>query len=129
MKRLAFAAFIAFWAFVAALLALSTLAPGRGVEPATAAAPGLRRITLAEVAAHSGAESCWLAIDGKVYDVTAHLDRHPAPPAVLLAWCGREATGAMRTKGHGRNHSEAAWASLQSLQVGELDGWPPNSPQ
>lgn len=115
MKRLAFAAFAAFWAFVAALVILSKIAPERPVEPAA------RRITLADVAEHDGAQSCWLSIEGKVYDVTAYLERHPAPPAVLLAWCGREATEAMRTKGYGRDHSEAAWAGLEPLRVGELE--------
>lgn len=127
MKRLAFVAFTAFWAFVAAVLALSALVPDRGAGPASAAASTARGLSLAEVAKHGGADSCWLAIDGRVYDVTAYLDRHPAPPAVLLAWCGREASEAMRTKDHGRDHSAAAWSSLEQLYVGELKGRAPAS--
>lgn len=122
MKRLAFAAFAAFWMYVAAVLALSALTPERPVGPAADVAPAARRITLAEVAEHGGAQSCWMAIEGKVYDVTAYLDRHPAPPAVLLKWCGREATEGMRTKGYGRDHSAAAWVSLERHYVGDLDG-------
>jgi cytochrome b involved in lipid metabolism len=121
VKRLTFAAFAAFWAFVAALLALSKVAPEPAVGRAADATVGAGRITLAEVAEHDTAQSCWLAIGGNVYDVTAYLESHPAPPAVLLAWCGREATEAMRTKGLGRGHSEAAWASLAPLRVGELE--------
>lgn len=121
MKRLTFAAFIAFWAFVATLLALSAIVPESPVAPAAAASPQDRRISLAEVAEHDGAQSCWLAIAGNVYDVTAYVDRHPAPPAVLLDWCGREATEAMRTKGYGRDHSKSAWASLEAMRIGRLE--------
>lgn len=122
MKRIALAAFAAFWAFVAAVLTLSALVPERAVGPAA------RSITLAQVAEHAGAESCWLAIEGRVYDVTAYLASHPAPPAVLLAWCGREATEGMRTKGYGRDHSAAAWASLETMYIGDLEERAPGSP-
>jgi hypothetical protein len=40
---------------------------------------------------------------------------------VLLAGCGRDATVGMRTKGHGRDHSAAAWSRLSAYQVGVLD--------
>jgi hypothetical protein len=118
VKRLTFAAFIAFWAFVGALLAIAALAPEEG--------PGRKgeresRFSLSEVALHGDARSCWMAIEGKVYDVTGYLGRHPTPDSVLLAWCGRDATVGMRTKGHGRDHSAAAWARLSAYQVGVLD--------
>lgn len=121
MKRLILVAFAAFWTFVAAILALSNIVPARHESPEADVAPAVRRITLAEVSRHDGAQSCWLAIDGAVYDVSPYLDEHPAPPAVLLGWCGREATEAMHTKGYGRDHSKAAWARLESLRIGQLE--------
>lgn len=118
MRRLTFAAFIAFWAFVATLLGLAAL------EPDSASAgdvSGGVAYTLADIAKHSGRDSCWMAIEGKVYDLTGYLDRHPTPAAVLLAWCGRDATMGMRTKGYGRDHSPAAWASLAQYGIGDLE--------
>lgn len=120
MRRMAFAAFVAFWAFVAAVLALATLVPDGESGPPAAAAAELRRITLAEVSGHASEHSCWMAIEGLVYDLTGYLGRHPASPAVMLAWCGREATAGMRTKGYGRDHSPRAWAELEQFRIGKL---------
>jgi cytochrome b involved in lipid metabolism len=117
MRRLTFAGFVAFWAFVATLLAVAVL------EPETASAGddrGVVTYSLADVAKHGNRDACWMAIEGKVYDLTAYLDRHPTPASVLLAWCGRDATVGMRTKGYGRDHSRAAWASLEQFSIGEL---------
>lgn len=122
MKRPAFAAFIAFWAFVAAVLALAALVPDGEDRPVTATDGDARRITLAEVAGHADGSSCWMVIEGQVYDLTDYLGRHPTPPAVILPWCGREATEGMRTKGYGRDHSPRAWAELEQYRIGVLAG-------
>ncbi len=44
-----------------------------------------------EVAKHNSPESCWLIIDGKVYDVTAFVPEHPGGEEIL-EYCGRDAT-------------------------------------
>jgi hypothetical protein len=119
VKRLTFAAFIAFWAFIATLLALAALEPdgahAGGVQGGNAYSP-------ADVARHDDRDSCWMAIEGRIYDVTSHVALHPTPASVLLDWCGRDATVGMRTKGHGRDHSPAAWAQLDPLLIGALEG-------
>lgn len=90
--------------------------------PASAVAGDqLPAYTLEEVAAHDNLASCWMAIDGKVYDVTAHVAIHPTEPDVIAAWCGREATEAMHTQGGaGAKHSDAAWGLLELYRVGTL---------
>lgn len=121
MKKVLFAAFVAFWASVATIAALQGLSGGAGApetgEDPAAALPGF---TLTEVAEHSTLESCWKVIDGKVYDFTDYIPQHPTPPRVMEAWCGREASDAMRTKGIGRDHSPAAWAMMRPYLIGEL---------
>lgn len=114
MKKLCFSALIAFWSSLATLLAVNALAtdpPVRG---------GDKVYTMEEVARHDSAESCWYAIEGKVYDVTDYVPRHPTPPTVLLPWCGKEATEGMRTKGFGRDHSSMAWDMLEEYRIGTL---------
>lgn len=115
MKKLCYSAFIAFWSCIATLLAVHALATG---EPP----PATGTYSLVELAAHASGDDCWLAINGKVYDLTGYLPRHPAPAPILQAWCGREASEAMRTKGYGRDHSAAAWQLLDSYLIGELAG-------
>lgn len=51
-----------------------------------------KQYTWEEVAQHNDAESAWIAIRGKVYDVTTFLDRHPGGFELLLLCCGRDAT-------------------------------------
>lgn len=118
MRRLFFASTVLFWFAVAGFWVAARWWPDRGAAVATTAE---RHYVLADVARHAGADDCWMAIDGQVYDLTAYLPQHPAPPAVLLAWCGREATQAYRTKGRGRPHSAYADGLLPAYRIGTLD--------
>ena len=45
--------------------------------------------SMAEVAKHNSADSCWLVIDGEVYDVTSFLQEHPGGKRVLLKEGGK----------------------------------------
>jgi cytochrome b involved in lipid metabolism len=87
----------------------------------SAAAEALPEYTMIDLAEHDQQDSCWLAIEGKVYDITEFLPMHPTPPAIVLARCGREATEAMRTKGAvGREHAPVAWDMLEGYLIGVL---------
>lgn len=82
---------------------------------------GMEPLTLDRIAEHNHRDSCWLVIEGKVYDVTPWIPEHPAPPAVILPWCGEEdATEGMRTKGYGRDHSDEAWQRLDVYKIGVI---------
>ena len=94
---------------------------GQAAAPAPAApAPAPARYTLAEIARHADAKSCWMAIDGVVYDFTAYLPQHPADPQAMLKHCGREASEAFRTKDAGRPHSPYAARLLGTYRIGTL---------
>ncbi|KAH7156726.1 FMN-dependent dehydrogenase-domain-containing protein [Dactylonectria macrodidyma] len=45
-----------------------------------------------EVAEHNNAESCWVIIHGKVYDMTEFLPDHPGGPETILQHAGKDAT-------------------------------------
>ncbi|BAE55771.1 unnamed protein product [Aspergillus oryzae RIB40] len=45
-----------------------------------------------EVAKHNSADSCWVVLYGKVYDVTNFLENHPGGSAAILALAGKDAT-------------------------------------
>lgn len=118
MRRLAWTCFVGFWACVLTLLAAGRLAPGP--EP-QADESSMRGITAQELAEHDSAEDCWMAIRGMVYDLTGYIPAHPTPPAVMVQWCGKEATEAYQTKGYGRPHSTMADAALGRYQVGRFE--------
>jgi len=95
----------------------------QALTPTPAAADdteALPEFTLADIAEHDTLESCWMAIEGKVYDFTDYIPEHPTPPFVMEQWCGREATEGMRTKGYGRDHTPAAWAMMEPYLIGTL---------
>ena len=116
VKRLIYSAFIAFVASVATIVILASLSP----RTEKSAAEKERLVSLDELARHSRATDCWMAIEGSVYDFTDYISVHPTSPAVLTKWCGKEATEAFNTKGYGSPHSPATWGMLPKYFVGKL---------
>eukprot|EP00445_Apocalathium_hangoei_P014699 CAMPEP_0203868110 /NCGR_PEP_ID=MMETSP0359-20131031/16919_1 /ASSEMBLY_ACC=CAM_ASM_000338 /TAXON_ID=268821 /ORGANISM="Scrippsiella Hangoei, Strain SHTV-5" /LENGTH=704 /DNA_ID=CAMNT_0050786473 /DNA_START=52 /DNA_END=2166 /DNA_ORIENTATION=- len=51
-----------------------------------------KNMPLSEVTRHCIPEDCWVAINGKIYDVTEFADRHPGGPTVLLSHAGKDAS-------------------------------------
>ena len=45
-----------------------------------------------EVAKHASAESCWVIVHGKAYDVTEFLPEHPGGSGIILKYAGQDAT-------------------------------------
>lgn len=116
MNKIAYSVFIAFVASLATLVSIQALSS----SDHDAADDDLDPVTLEELAAHDGAESCWKAIDGRVYDITVYLPHHPTPEAVILEWCGKEASEAWHNKRPGVPHSPRAEGMLEEYLVGRL---------
>jgi len=51
-----------------------------------------KSIPKSEVSRHCIPEDCWIAINGKVYDVSEFMDRHPGGPTVILNSAGKDAS-------------------------------------
>jgi cytochrome b involved in lipid metabolism len=117
MNKLTYTAFVAFWASVLTLTFAYWLGPASTDADDSV---GADAYTLEQVALHASADDCWVAIEGKVYDLTSYIPHHPTPASVIETWCGREATEGMRTKGYGRDHSAQAWAQLDRYLLGQL---------
>ncbi|KAJ4156896.1 Cytochrome b2, mitochondrial precursor [Fusarium falciforme] len=45
-----------------------------------------------EVAEHNNADSCWVIVHGKAYDVTEFLPEHPGGKKIILKYAGKDAT-------------------------------------
>jgi Cytochrome b5-like Heme/Steroid binding domain len=73
-------------------------------------------LSAAEVAKHNSSSDCWLIIENKVYDVSKYLISHPGGRAVIIQYCGTEATHAFETV----NHSRIARIHLDSIYLGDL---------
>ncbi|PLB52885.1 hypothetical protein P170DRAFT_423692 [Aspergillus steynii IBT 23096] len=76
----------------------------------------MREFTLEEVGVHQSKSDLWVAIHGKVYDVTNYTKDHPGGVDVLADVAGKDATQAYEDVGH----SEDANEILESYLVGAL---------
>lgn len=75
------------------------------------------RYTMAEVAQHASADSCWTAVDGGVYDVTAWIGQHPGGRDRILGLCGKDGTAAFTTQ-HGSSQRVAG--VIAGFRIGDL---------
>ncbi|KAI1340061.1 FMN-dependent dehydrogenase-domain-containing protein [Xylariaceae sp. FL0016] len=53
-----------------------------------------RTLRLSQVREHNSERSCWMAIHGKVYDITAFIQKHPGGRGILLQNAGKDASAA-----------------------------------
>ena len=73
--------------------------------------------TLADVSCHNNSSSCWIIIEGNVYDVGRFLDEHPGGEEVILELAGMDATEGFDQIGH----SDDARDLLKKMCIGRLD--------
>lgn len=74
---------------------------------------GVKNMTLVEVSTHSSPESCYTAIRGGVYDVTAFILKHPGGDKAILNMCGKDGTSAFTKQHGGQDKPEAALANFK----------------
>ncbi|KAI8604712.1 cytochrome b5 [Dissophora ornata] len=70
--------------------------------------------TTTDLAVHNTKHSLFLAIHGKVYDISEFVDEHPGGEEVLLEEAGRDATEAFEDVGH----SDEAREIMKRFAVG-----------
>jgi cytochrome b involved in lipid metabolism len=93
----------------------SATPPPSSTGTKTTPAPGT--YTSAQVAAHSGASSCWAVINGTVYDLTSWINQHPGGPDRILSICGKDGTAAFEGQ-HGTQGRPNA--ILATFKIGTL---------
>lgn len=74
--------------------------------------------TMAEVEAHASEESCYTTIDGKVYDVTSFISKHPGGDRNILKICGSDGTSLFEGQHGGQEDAEN---TLDEFYIGELE--------
>ena len=59
-------------------------------------------ITMAEVAQHNSPSDCWSAIDGKVYNLTQWIGKHPGGATVIKSLCGKDGSAGFNGQHQGQ---------------------------
>ncbi|GKZ36954.1 hypothetical protein AbraIFM66950_008220 [Aspergillus brasiliensis] len=72
--------------------------------------------TLEDLSAHNSKTDLWVAIHGKVYDVTSYVKDHPGGADLLVDVAGQDATAAYEDVGHSEDASEI----LEAFLIGTL---------
>ena len=75
-------------------------------------------MTWEQVSKHNTQESCYIVIEGFVYDVTKWLDRHPGGSKVLTNMAGVDCTDVFNAY-----HTHEVRKSLKYYKIGKLDGY------
>ncbi len=73
--------------------------------------------TLADVSKHNNPSDCWTTVNGKVYDVTKWINKHPGGAKEIIPMCGVD--GSVRYNGqHGGQKRPAN--ELETFLIGDL---------
>lgn len=73
---------------------------GNPVPPVVSTTPSF---TLAQVATHNSATTCWSAINMVVYDLTGWVNSHPGGKAAILMICGKDGSPLFNMQHGGQN--------------------------
>lgn len=95
--------------------------PSTGTPPASSPAvvPQSPEFTISEVSQHTQLSDCWMAIDGKVLNLSS-FSGHPGGEA-YVPYCGTDATAVFYSRGeNGEPHSDSAVSMLADYQIGVL---------
>lgn len=97
----------------------STKDSGKSSSGATSnkLASGGKLISWLELSSHRSETDCWVAVEGKVYDVTDYLQKHPGGAQIMLNASGRDATKEFVDQGHTQNAREI----MKKRYIGEID--------
>jgi cytochrome b involved in lipid metabolism len=106
---------------VSAPAALATTAPGASavaVAQRPAALVSTRTYTKSTVAKHHTASDCWTIVDGKVYNLTKFVAKHPGGRKRIIRMCGRDGSAAFH--GQHSSGSRAGSVVLARYKIGTL---------
>lgn len=85
--------------------------------PATNPAAATTFYTMAQVKTHNSRTSCWTAVYGGVYDVTAWISQHPGGAGAIVSMCGVDGTSSFDAQHGGQSRANA---ELGSFKIGVL---------
>lgn len=98
-----------------------TVSPSTSTMPSTSvsATPSSAKkmITLAQIAAHASAQSCWSTIEDKVYDLTSWIAQHPGGEEGILKICGKDGTSLFVGQ---HDHNAKQQNILTTFYIGDL---------
>lgn len=95
--------------------------PTESSNPTSQTQNDVNEYDLNEVEKHATESDCWMAIEGRVYDVTDFVAQHPGGKAILNG-CGKDATTLFneRPTNNKGPHPAQAMQQLEQFVIGNL---------
>ncbi|SCU77735.1 LAME_0A02058g1_1 [Lachancea meyersii CBS 8951] len=69
-------------------------------DPGNAEHSVLRLVDHEELSKHTACDDCWIAIHGKIYNISGYLNKHPGGAQVMLRLAGKDGTAQFDEVGH-----------------------------
>ena len=73
--------------------------------------------SLSDIASRNKPTDCWTIVNGKVYDLTAWINKHPGGDQSILSICGIDGSNAFNKQHGGQGKPEK---TLEGFYIGEL---------
>lgn len=89
-------------------------------QPRDKRGQALQQYTLEDVAKHNQPDDAWIAIRGKVYNISKWMDKHPGGKVILTTMAGKDCTDPFIC-----SHPKEVEKKLPYFLVGEVTGWKP----
>ena len=96
---------------------VETQAPEQTPAPEPEPEPVESKYSMTNIAKNDSTSSCWAAISGKAYDLTAWISRHPGGAGAIVSICGTDATSVFQGR-HGGQSGPAS--SLSAYLLGDV---------
>lgn len=77
-------------------------------------------ISASDVAKHGDSNSCWMIINGKVYDLTSFIGMHSGGSQQILQFCGQDGSVGFNTKDGNGSHRARDLGILNQFYIGDL---------
>lgn len=75
--------------------------------------PSVTTFTMAQVASHNSAASCYTTVGGVVYDVTSYVSKHPGGQSAIKSICGVDGTAAFSGQHGGQGKPSSVLAQFK----------------
>lgn len=93
------------------------IAPSMAHATQSAAPNTSKMISAKQVSKHGSPSDCWSSVNGKVYDFTAWISKHPGGSSDIKKMCGRNASKDFNSEHRG---DRDAMRALAPFQIGTL---------
>lgn len=90
---------------------------GTGTDTTTSGGDTVTSYIMADIVTHKDGTSCWITINGGVYDVTSWINQHPGGPEAILSLCGKDGSSAFDNQHGGQMRPEQ---ELAGFKIGVL---------